>query len=122
MERGEYARARSLFEERLALCRELGNKEGTASALFLLAQMLFFSLGDQVRVRTLLEEGHALWKEVGDKEGLATGPTSPGGCSQRGRYCQCTHVLEEYLQFSEQGQRHAIADALSVLGRIALPG
>jgi len=64
------ATARSLFEESLAMNRELGNKRGIAISLMELASTLFVSQGDPATVRSRLQEALALFKEVGDKEGL----------------------------------------------------
>jgi len=68
---GEYARACALYEESVAIHRELGNKRGIAHSLSQLAQALFDCQADQARVRSLVEECLALSKEVGFKEGIA---------------------------------------------------
>src|SRR5204863_1441752 len=67
---GEPERARTLYEESLALRRELGNKSAIADSLRMLAHELFHSQGDPMAVRSLLEEGLALYRETGDKSGI----------------------------------------------------
>jgi predicted ATPase/class 3 adenylate cyclase len=57
------AKVRALLEEGLALCREVGYKEGIAWVLSLLGEV-FLQQGDTVKARSLLEESVALIREI----------------------------------------------------------
>jgi tetratricopeptide (TPR) repeat protein len=69
---GEYERARALYEESLALFRELGDKRSVAIPLVNLG-LVAQAQGEYERVRALYEESLALSREVGDKPGIAHG-------------------------------------------------
>jgi tetratricopeptide (TPR) repeat protein len=66
---GDFARARSVFEESLALQRELGNKQGIANA-FLNLGTVAGAQGNTASARGLFEAGLALQREIGDKPGI----------------------------------------------------
>jgi predicted ATPase len=65
LHQGGYAVADALFEEGLALFREVGDKWGMALSLFRLAQVRFVAQTDQATVNSLLEESLVLCREVG---------------------------------------------------------
>jgi tetratricopeptide (TPR) repeat protein len=67
---GDYASARSLFEEGLALQRELGDKSGIAMSYMNLG-IVANDQGDYAAARSLYEESLALHRELGDKHGMA---------------------------------------------------
>lgn len=67
---GEYTTALSLTEESLALCQELGNRDGMAHGLFLKG-WLALRRGDYAMGRSLLEESLAISKELGDRRASA---------------------------------------------------
>jgi len=69
-EQGDYATARTRFEESLTLQRELGDKNGIAHSLFSLATVAYRQ-GDNARARALLEEGLELFHRVADLAHLA---------------------------------------------------
>ena len=120
IERGEYLRAHTVFEERLLLLKEVGNKEGIAGSLFQLAQLLFFSMGDEERMRSLLQESLTLWQEVGTQEGTAAWLYLAGLIAlNQGDTASAHRLLEMCVQsYREMGDRHSIADGLSVLGKV----
>jgi predicted ATPase/transcriptional regulator with XRE-family HTH domain len=68
---GSYAAAGSLFEESLALVRELGDEWGTANALHNLGSVALYQ-GDYGRATALLEDSLARWRELADPWGAAT--------------------------------------------------
>src|SRR5438552_18133556 len=68
---GDYGTARTLSEEGLALRRELGNKEGTASSLLNLGDIAC-GQGEFKVARTLYGECLAIFRKLGDKEGIAS--------------------------------------------------
>ena len=66
----DVARARSLFEESLALVRELGNRIHIAQALLLLAHVAVLQ-SDVPTAHALYEESLALYRELDHKNGIA---------------------------------------------------
>ncbi|MGH2599929.1 MAG: tetratricopeptide repeat protein, partial [Dehalococcoidia bacterium] len=69
--RGDHARAEGLFEESLALARELGNRKRIASALNTLG-ISARHRGEPERAASLYEESLALARELGDRWHTAT--------------------------------------------------
>jgi len=67
---GDYATARALYEESLAIRRELGDKNGIADSLSNLGEMAK-EQGDYAAARALYEESLAIRRELGDKYGIA---------------------------------------------------
>jgi predicted ATPase/Tfp pilus assembly protein PilF len=70
LEREDYSRATELFEESLALSREMGNGWGLAGSVMSLATVTH-EQGDFKRATELYEESIDLFRERGDKLGLA---------------------------------------------------
>ena len=69
-DRGHFAAARILFEEGLAICREIGDRQGTAWALARLGLAVYWE-GDPAGGLPLLEQGLALSREINDRLGTA---------------------------------------------------
>jgi tetratricopeptide (TPR) repeat protein len=67
---GDYARGRSLFEESLALMREMGDRHGVATALSNLGHVVGL-LGEHAMAQAHHEESLALFRELGDQAGTA---------------------------------------------------
>jgi tetratricopeptide (TPR) repeat protein len=65
-EQGEYSRATAVYEECLALSRELGDREGVGRALLGLGDFAR-DQGDAGRVRAYCEQGLAVFRELGLK-------------------------------------------------------
>src|SRR5262249_9640301 len=63
---GEYASATSLSEQALTSCRELGDKQGIATALSNLGNVAF-QQGDYATARSLQQESLAIRRGLGDK-------------------------------------------------------
>ena len=61
----------TLYEESLAMFRELGNKRGMAVCLKQLAVWLFVGQGDQATLQARLEESLTLSRELGDRDGIS---------------------------------------------------
>jgi predicted ATPase/serine/threonine protein kinase len=117
---GEYTRACTLYEEGLALFREIEHKKGIAHILSQLAQALFVSQGDQARVRSLLEESLALSREIGFKEGIAASLLYLGQLA-RSQDDLATARLEaeqSVVLYKQMGHRHGTAESLAVLGKV----
>jgi predicted ATPase/WD40 repeat protein/transcriptional regulator with XRE-family HTH domain len=69
-EQGDFTRAMALFDECLALYREINGRLGVAVALLLLSDVAR-DVGEGARVRTLCEESLAIFKEMGHDPGAA---------------------------------------------------
>jgi predicted ATPase len=119
--RGDFAAARSYFEQGLAIGRELQDKTAIAWAL---NGVGFVSgvLGDTRTARALYEECLSLFREVDDRRGIAlalmrftdVADTEDDAAINRVR-------AEESLAIArEVGDMWGIADALRRLGRLAL--
>ena len=67
---GDSAIIRAQIEEGLALCQELGFREGTAYLLSISAQMAF-NQDNSTTARSLLEESVQIYKEIGGQPGTA---------------------------------------------------
>jgi predicted ATPase/DNA-binding CsgD family transcriptional regulator len=117
---GEYTRACVLYEEGLALFREIEHKKGIAHILSQLAQALFVSQGDQARVRCLLEESLALSREIGFKEGIAASLLYLGQLarSQGDLATARSEAEQSVVLYKEMGHRHGTAESLAVLGKV----
>jgi DNA-binding CsgD family transcriptional regulator/tetratricopeptide (TPR) repeat protein len=117
---GEFIRARSLFEESLAIFREAKNKRGIAHSLSQLAQVLFVSQDDQERVHSLIEECLALSREIGFKEGIAASYSLSGQVALgQGDVVTAHSLVEKSVMFyREMGHRYGTAESLAVLGKV----
>jgi ATP/maltotriose-dependent transcriptional regulator MalT len=122
IDHGEYTSGRDLFEEQLAMHRELGNKRGIAAALLQLARVIFFSQGDPAMVRTLQEEALDLFRELGDKEKIADSFNTLGWLAlAQGDAAKASSLTEKALTiYHEMSQRPKIADTLGILADIAV--
>ena len=67
---GNYAAARSEFEQSLRVCRELGDAPETAGALSNLAGVVR-ELGEHMQARSLLEEAMSILHKLDDWIGVA---------------------------------------------------
>lgn len=82
-EQGDYAAARRLFGQSLAIQRELGNQPGIACALNNLG-LVATGQGDLEAARELFEESLAIHSELGDKRGTATALSNQGNLAAPG--------------------------------------
>jgi hypothetical protein len=73
-----------LFEQSLALMRELGDKSGVAEALDNLANVVC-RLGDHQLAHSMYGQSLELMKELGDKRGIAVNLTSVGALAAEKR-------------------------------------
>src|SRR5439155_323674 len=67
---GDYAAARSLHQEALAIWREFGDRRGIAACLQNLG-IVDYNLGDYASARSLYEESLEIKRELGDRQGVA---------------------------------------------------
>ncbi|HZO89052.1 MAG TPA: tetratricopeptide repeat protein, partial [Chthonomonadaceae bacterium] len=117
---GDYGTARSLYEQSLAIRRELEDEPGIAMALNGLGG-LAVNQGDYATAQGLFEQSLAIRREMGDKRGIATALNNLGiiACV-RGDLVQGRAFQEESLAFfRDLEDTTSIADLLHNLGIIA---
>jgi tetratricopeptide (TPR) repeat protein len=114
---GDFTAARVLFEESLALWRELGGQQGIATSLNDLGWVVLCQ-GDYSVARSLSQESLALWRELGDQQGIATSLHNLGRVAHcQGDYAAARVLHQESLALQQalEDQR-GIAFALTHLG------
>jgi predicted ATPase/class 3 adenylate cyclase len=119
--REDYGQAQQLFEEVLALSREMGDTNWLASSLLFLA-LVSHNRGDSERATELLEESMDLFREQGDKLSLAycLNTLAMVVCSQ-GDLRRAGKLTEEAVALlRELGAKGDVALNLCNLGWIAL--
>ncbi len=117
----DYPATLALAGESLAICREVGDKRGIASALIKLGNAAT-EAGDYATAQRFLEEALTIWRELGDKHGTARALINLGWAALRpGDYQLASARLEEALALSrELGDTRGIGFALSGLGEVAM--
>ncbi len=116
----DYAQARSLHQQALALRRELGDKPGIAACLnnlgFVVQRQCEYELA-----AAFYEESLGLKRELGDKRGAASSLNNLGYVARlQGNYEQAIAYLEESLAlFREVGSTPDLALPLTNLGVVA---
>jgi tetratricopeptide (TPR) repeat protein len=117
----DYAATASFAEEGLAIYREIGDKQGIASALIKLGNAAT-EMGDYAIASGYLEEAMIIWRELGDKHGTARALISLGWIALRpGDFPLAKARLEEALALSrELGDSRSMGFELSGLGEIAM--
>ncbi len=117
---GEHGKARLLYEESLALSRELGDRQGIAASLNNLGVMAY-QLGDSDAGRAMHEESLALRRGLGDTQGVAASLNNLGIIAQaQGDYQLAQVRQEEALTLRRAlGDTLGIASSLGNLGVIA---
>ena len=117
---GELTVARGMYEQSLALWRELGDKQGIASSLSNLG-IIAHQEGAPDIAKTLHEESLALGRELADKRGIAVALNNLGLALQElGDYHKAGQLYEESLTLRrELGDTLGIAGSLGNLGLVA---
>jgi predicted ATPase/DNA-binding XRE family transcriptional regulator len=117
---GDFARARLLFEESLALRRGLGDKKGIAASLNNLGTIAW-GQGDYATARLLFEESLAVRQELGDKQAIAASLSNLAAVSRHlGEADRARRFQEEGLALMrELGNKRGIATSLNNLGGAA---
>ena len=110
----------ALYEEALALRRELGDKRGTAGPLSNLG-IVARKQGDYIQAMALYEEALALQRELGDKGGTAGSLNNLGNVArEQGDYTRAVALYEEALAlWRELGDKWGTAHSLEGLARTA---
>jgi predicted ATPase len=117
----DYPATTSFARESLAIYREIGDKQGTASALIKLGNAAT-EMGDLGTASGFLEEALMTWREIDDRHGTASALISLGWVALRsGDYPLAQARLGEALALSrELGDTRSIGFELSGLGEIAM--
>lgn len=117
---GDHLSARSLFEESLAIARELGDRNGIATSLTNLGNIAY-ALSDYAAARILYEESLKIARKGGHKKSIAHSLDDLGRtASVQGDYASAQSLLEESLTLHrELGDRQGAAVTLNNLGNIA---
>jgi tetratricopeptide (TPR) repeat protein len=119
MAQGDIASARPLFEESLAISRELGNRMGISLSLADLARVAF-EKGDYPDAGALFEESLAISRELGNRLGIAHSLDNLGVVAvEQGDYAAARTLLKEGLViWRELGNQAWIADSLEALAAV----
>jgi predicted ATPase/transcriptional regulator with XRE-family HTH domain len=117
---GDLAVVSSLFEEGLAINREIDNKPGIASSLNALG-MLVTTQGDYPLARSLLEESLSISQELKDRWAVAGSLLWLGRAAEfQGDYGSARSLLEEALEMQRAlGDKWGISSSLFQLGEVA---
>jgi predicted ATPase/transcriptional regulator with XRE-family HTH domain len=117
---GDYRRAVELSEEGLALCREIGDRSGSAFALNSLGTVAQYQ-GDYERAAAFFADSLALYQELGDRWGRALVLNNLGAVAHyQGDNVRATALYEQSLAIArELGEQWRIATALDNLGEVA---
>lgn len=121
----DWARARTLYEQAIAISREIGDQRTLANALRGLALLARetkprdLSMGDPMKVNA---EALALFKELGDRSGMAWAMTSLGyEYFDRDELDRAQHELEDALAlFQQLGEKDGASNALSWIAKLHL--
>jgi predicted ATPase/class 3 adenylate cyclase len=117
----DYYYGRRVYEESLAIWRELGDAQGIATLLGDLG-ILTFGRGDLDAARNLHEESLAIWRRLGNRWGAATSLNNLGRVVYRQGDLEGARSLfqESLATMREVGDQQDIAVALANLGFVAL--
>ena len=117
---GDYATARALSEESLAIKRELGDKQGIAASLNNLAT-LALSQGDFAAAGPFYAESLEIERELGNRQGItATLIGLANVALEQGDYTAARNLYEESLAIKRQlDDKRGIAASLAGLGNVA---
>jgi tetratricopeptide (TPR) repeat protein len=121
IEQGDYTTARSMFEESLAINRELGDKWRIAVVLNGLGRVAYVQR-DYTTARSMFEEGLVIRKELGDRGGIALMLNNLGALAHaEGDYDVEHSLLKESLGiYGEIGENLGITVCLAGLGGLAV--
>jgi predicted ATPase/DNA-binding SARP family transcriptional activator/uncharacterized protein HemY len=117
---GDHEAGRTLYEQGLAISRELEDKAGIAHSLHSLGDVAY-ARGDYEAARTRYEESLATRRELGDKAGIAESFNSLGHIAYvQGDYESARALHAESLAISQElRDRRGIGNSLNNLGLVA---
>jgi non-specific serine/threonine protein kinase len=118
---GDYATARGLLEEALAVKRELGDKAGVASVLTSLGTLAWYQ-DDAGAAEAFWEEGLAIYRELGDRSNIGWDLSSLALLAkERGDYAESERLsLESLAHYREPNMKGDPAWVLQNLGWLAM--
>ena len=110
---GHYERGEALCQESLALYRAIGDTKGIGTAVFHLAEIVYFR-GDLAAARLRFEESLVLARAVGDKSLVAWALNGMAMVAiAQGEYARARQLVEECLAlFRTLGSKKGIAESL----------
>jgi tetratricopeptide (TPR) repeat protein len=113
----DYAAARSLFDESLTICRELGNKQGIGCTLNNLGAIAF-ALGDYETARSRFAEGLRMTQELGEQitlsyslDGFAALAVKRRDAERASQLAGAAEHLRESLGFETEPAERRFRDA-----------
>jgi len=117
----DYAAARTLHGESLAIRRQLGDRSGVATLLNNLG-LLAWHQGELAEARSLLEESLAIMRELANRQGTANALNNLGNVAQvLGDLVSARTLQEESLVIMRDlGDRRGTAVLLDNLGELAI--
>lgn len=117
----DYPTTSALASESLAIYRDVGDRQGMASALIKLGNACV-EVGDYTSATAYLEEALGIWRQLEDKHDIARALISLGWAALRpGNYSLAKTRLTEALALSrELGDTRRMGFELSGLGEVAL--
>lgn len=117
----DYPATSALARESLEIYREVGDRQGMASALIKLGNA-YVEVGDYRAATEYLEEALGIWRQLEDKHDIARALISLGWAALRpGNYALAKTRLAEALALSrELGDTRRMGFELSGLGEVAL--
>ena len=120
-QQGENAVARALYEEGLALRRDLGDRHGVAVLLHNLGIVAYYQ-GDFAGARALDEEGLAAFRQIGDTFAASQSLNNLAGiAAATGDYALARRLLAESVEIQRQlGDKGCLAIALNSLADVLL--
>jgi class 3 adenylate cyclase/tetratricopeptide (TPR) repeat protein len=120
-QQGDNETARTLYQESLAIQRDLGDRPGVAVLLSNLGVVAYYS-GDYASARSLDEESLAVFREIGDHWSVATLLNNIGDIARdQGDFAAGKRLLAESLDVRRQlGDMGGIAFSLNSLGDVLL--
>jgi len=118
-QQGDYPAARSLYEQSLAIHRQLGNQKGIANALDNLG-LVAENQGDFSAARALHEESLDIYRQLGDQKGIAGALQHLALATHHGDFIAARALHEQSLAIYRQlDDRRGIANQLNNLGIMA---
>ena len=117
---GDYAAARTYYQDSLALEKELGDRSGIATTLMNLGNVVLRQ-GNYAAARTYYQDSLAIKKELGDRLGIAQVLGSLGSvAASQGDDAAARIYYQDSLAISKElGDRSGIATTLMNLGNVA---
>jgi len=116
---GRYLEARAHFDRSLAICREVGDRQGEAGALGSLGRV-FHALGRYDEAQSRIERALAIFREMGDRPGEAGATGGLGNVLHSlGRHEEARECFEQDLAICRAvGNRLGEAGATGNLGNV----